>query len=145
MAPINVDELDADQLAELVAAASDAEITETVRAIGVDTALDRIFGEMPERFKPDKAPRDVDLQFVVTDEGTEYPYAVRVTNGRCRTARERVEDPRVSLRTELATFLRLITGQASGTGLFMSGKLKVSGDLMFASGIMHFFELPEKP
>ena len=41
-----------------------------------------------------------------------------------------------------STFLKLITGQVSGPELFMSGKLKVEGDLMFAPQIASMFQRP---
>ena len=40
---------------------------------------------------------------------------------------------------DLVTFVRLIMGQAQGPQLFMTGKLKVAGDLMFAQRVSAFF------
>jgi len=40
---------------------------------------------------------------------------------------------------DLVTFVRLIMGQAQGPQLFMTGKLKVAGDLMFAQRVSGFF------
>jgi putative sterol carrier protein len=36
-----------------------------------------------------------------------------------------------------------VTGQADGTRLFMTGKLKFSGDMMFAMRVNAFFEPPK--
>jgi putative sterol carrier protein len=39
-------------------------------------------------------------------------------------------------------FLRLVTGNASGPMMFMSGKLKIEGDLMFSAQIQSMFAIP---
>jgi putative sterol carrier protein len=36
----------------------------------------------------------------------------------------------------------LILGQADGTQLFMSGKMKLQGDMMFAMQMQGFFDRP---
>jgi putative sterol carrier protein len=40
-------------------------------------------------------------------------------------------------------FLKLVTGNASAPLLFMSGKLKVAGDLGFAAGLTSLFNIPK--
>jgi putative sterol carrier protein len=40
-------------------------------------------------------------------------------------------------------FLRLVSGNANGPMLFMSGKLKIEGDLMFASTMTSLFRIPK--
>jgi putative sterol carrier protein len=49
----------------------------------------------------------------------------------------------VKLTADLVPFVKLVTGEAQGPALFMSGKLKVSGDLMFSTRIMTFFDQPK--
>jgi putative sterol carrier protein len=48
----------------------------------------------------------------------------------------------VKLTSGLVPFIKLVTGEAQGPQLFMAGKLKVSGDLMFSTRIMSFFDQP---
>jgi putative sterol carrier protein len=48
----------------------------------------------------------------------------------------------VTLKLDGVNFLRLVTGNAIGPMLFMSGKLKIEGDLMFAAQIQSMFVLP---
>lgn len=138
----DLDHLDADGLVALVRDADDATIATNVRALGTQAALDRVFAEFPARFDPERAPQQADIQFIVTDDGVEHPYAVQIANGTCTTARTQLDGPRVTLRTDVATFLRLITNQTTGMAAFMSGKLAVSGDLMFAASILNFFRMP---
>jgi putative sterol carrier protein len=137
----SVDQVTPEEFAGLVANATDEQIEEVIRAVGTKETLNRIFDNFPERFQPDKAQGvDADIQFVVTDEGTEFPHLVSVRNGTCTTQEKKADDPKVTLTTDLVSFARLITGQAQGVQLFMTGKLKVSGDLMFSQRIMTFFE-----
>jgi len=136
-------EMTPEQFAELVRAASDEQIETGIRAAGLQTVLDRIFQGMQERFIPDKAAGvDVDIQWVVTDQGNEYPYAVAVRNGTCEAKSGRAEAPRVTLTTGLVPFLRLIAGQENGVQLFMKGQLKVGGDLLFSQRVQTFFATP---
>jgi putative sterol carrier protein len=140
---VDLTEVTPDQFAELIAQSSDQEIAETIHAVGTGQTLTRIFEGFKERFRADKAQGvDEDVQFVVTDAGEEHPYSVSIKDGSCTTKEGRVDDPKTTLTTDLVSFCKLIAGQADGVRLFMSGKLKVSGDLMFAQRIMTFFDRP---
>lgn len=135
------DQVTAEEFAGLVANATDEQIVEVIHSVGTKETLNRIFDNFPERFVPEKAQGvDAEIQFVVTDEGEEHPHLVTVRNGTCTTEEKRADDPKVTLTTDLVSFVKLITGQAQGVQLFMTGKLKVSGDLMFSQRIMTFFE-----
>jgi putative sterol carrier protein len=143
--PIDISsiEITPEQFAELVRNTPDAEIESGMRAAGIDTVLDRIFEGMQERFAPDKAAGvDADIQWVVTDQGNEYPYQVAIRNGTCAASRGRSASPKVTLTAALVPFLRLISGQENGVQLFMKGALKVGGDLMFSQRVQTFFATP---
>lgn len=133
-----------EQFAQLVAGASDEEIATTVHAAGTGDVLDRIFEGMQQRFLPDKASGvDAPIQFVITDEGEEHPYGVTIKDRTCSIERGTLSNPKVTLTTDLVSFVKLVTGQAQGPQLFMSGKLRVAGDLMFSARIMSFFDAPK--
>lgn len=137
----SVDQITPEEFSALVANATDDQITEAIHQVGTKETLQRVFDNFPERFQPDKAQGvDADIQFVVTDQGEEHPYVVSVRNGTCTVQQGPADDPKVTLTTDLLSFVKLITGQAQGVQLFMTGKLKVSGDLMFSQRIMTFFE-----
>jgi putative sterol carrier protein len=42
-----------------------------------------------------------------------------------------------------ADFLRLVTGNAAGPMLFMTGKLRIEGDMMFAASAASLFTIPK--
>jgi putative sterol carrier protein len=132
-----------EQFAEMVRGASDEEIGSTIRAAGSEAVLDRIFEGMEQRFLPEKAQGvDAVVQFVITDEGTEHPYALKVSDGTCDVSKGKADSPKTTITTDVVSFAKLIGGAAQGPQLFMTGKLKVAGDLMFSQRVMLFFDRP---
>jgi putative sterol carrier protein len=131
------DEQELTQLAE----GSDDEVAEKIHAAGTQEVLDGVFAGMPERFAPEKASGvDAQVQWLVSDGGEEHPYAVTVAGGTCTTERTRVESPRVTLSTDVVSFAKMMTGKAQGPQLYMTGKLKIQGDLMLAQRMATFFQ-----
>jgi len=132
-----------EEFARLVKGSSDEEIASTVHQAGTGDVLDRIFDGMEESFLPEKASDvDADIVFVITDDGDSHSYLVAIHDGSCKTSRGTADNPKVTLTSGLVPFIKLVTGQAQGPQLFMAGKLKVSGDLMFSTRIMTFFDQP---
>ncbi|HEX9766290.1 MAG TPA: SCP2 sterol-binding domain-containing protein [Nitriliruptorales bacterium] len=133
-----------DEFAQLAATTGDDELTQAIHAVGTEAALTRIFQGFEERFVPERAKAtSARIQFVVLDDGDQHRYQVHVHDGVCETSRGEVEDPRVMLGLGLIDFVKLVTGQAQGPMLFMGGKLKIQGDLMFASRLMNLFDAPK--
>jgi putative sterol carrier protein len=129
-----------EQFAALIKGASDEQIVETVRQSGTKEVLDRTFQGMQQAFAPEQAKGvDAVIQWVVADDGEEHAYTLTIKDGTCRMEPGPAESPRVTLSTDLVSFLRLIAGQAQGPQLFFSGKLKVTGDLMFSQQVSTFF------
>jgi putative sterol carrier protein len=56
----------------------------------------------------------------------------------------KAETPRVAIITAPVPLLKLVTGQQSGPVLFMTGKLRLEGDVMFASRLTSFFRIPSE-
>ena len=100
-----------EQFAEMIRGATDDQITETVHQAGTKEVLDQTFQGMQGAFDPDKAKdSDAVLQWVVTDDGEEHPYAFTISGGSCSVERGQAESPRVTLTTDLVSFFRLIVG-----------------------------------
>ncbi|HJT37718.1 MAG TPA: hypothetical protein VJ818_04775, partial [Actinomycetota bacterium] len=113
MAEIDLSGLSEEQIAEALKAATDEQILEGFRAVGVKDALDRTFNTMQEHFLADKAEGvSADVQWIVTDQGQEYPYVASIADGKCTITADKAASPRVSLTMDLVTFVRLIMGQA---------------------------------
>lgn len=133
-----------EQFAQLVRGASDDEIGSTIRSAGTEQVLDKIFDGMQQRFLPDKAQGvDAVILFVITDDGTEHPYALRVADGTCEIDKTKPDGPKTTITTDVVSFAKLVAGAAEGPQLFMTGKLRVAGDLMFSQRVMTFFERPK--
>jgi putative sterol carrier protein len=131
------------QFAEMIRGASDADIETGMRTAGIEAVLDRTFEGMAGAFVPEKAEGvDAVIQWVINDQGAEYPYWLKVAAGAASHGKGRADSPRVTLSAGLVPFMRLISGQENGVQLFMSGKLKVAGDLMFSQRVQTFFAPP---
>ncbi|HYN37499.1 MAG TPA: LLM class flavin-dependent oxidoreductase [Actinomycetota bacterium] len=134
-----------EQFAQLIASAeNDDQIREVIHQVGTDKTLDRVFEGFEQRFVPERA-EDVsaDVMFVVKDNDEEHSYTISIKDKTCTAKNEAIADPRTTLTTDLASFLKLIAGVEDGMKLFMGGKLKVSGDLMFSTRLMTFFDQPK--
>ena len=105
--------------------------------------LDKVFAGMATSFNPERAAgQQATVQYEITVPDGAHEYAMRIADGRCQVEAGRADSPRVTLRIGLADFLRLLTGRANGMQLFMTGKLKVSGDLFFAQTYQAWFDRP---
>jgi putative sterol carrier protein len=67
---------------------------------------------------------------------------VVLSDGECRTGRDLDAKPRVTLELGALEFLKLVTGNANPVAMFMTGKLKIRGDLLFAARVQGFFSIP---
>ncbi len=102
--------------------------------------LDQVFQGMQEHFLPDKAAGvDATVQWVITEDGEEKPYALTIKDGAFSWEQGRVESPTVTLSTDSESFVALMTGKAQGPTLYMSGKLRIQGDMMLAQRMSQFF------
>jgi hypothetical protein len=111
--------------------------------------LDEIFGRMGRHFRADRAGSTtavVHWRFSESgDGGGDYDrYETIIENGACVVNAGRTRDARVTITLPPADFLRLITRNASGPVLFMTGKLRIKGDLAFAAGLAGLFDLPQR-
>jgi putative sterol carrier protein len=135
------EEVDPAAVAEAMKGLSDEELIKQVEERGVDTSLKQIFDGMQQAFNPDKAAGvNAVIQYDVAVSGETKSWSVNIADGKCVTSEGASENPRLTLQTNLPDFMRLIFNQADGTQLFMSGKLKLKGDMMFAMQMQNFFE-----
>ena len=141
-----IDASDFSALKGAVEAQSNEQLVSTIQQQdgGVDGVLEKVFAGLSESFNPDKAAhQQAVVQYEISAPDGSHEYAMRIADGRCEIDRGRAESPRVTLRIGLADFLRLITGAANGMQLFMTGKLKVAGDLFFAQTYQSWFDRPQ--
>ena len=98
MAEINLDGIPEEQIAEALKGATDEQVLEGFRAVGVKESLDRTFQTMQEHFLPEKAEGvAAEVQWVVTDQSEEFPYLASIADGKCTITSGKGASPRVSL------------------------------------------------
>jgi putative sterol carrier protein len=141
-----IDASDFSSLKDAVEQKSNEELVSSIQQQdgGVDGVLEKVFTGMSESFSPEKAAgQQAVVQYEIGAPDGTHEYAMRIADGRCEIEKGRAESPRVTIRIGLADFLRLITGGANGMQLFMTGKLKVAGDLFFAQTYQGWFDRPQ--
>jgi putative sterol carrier protein len=129
-----------DALAQLLEGRSDDDINAFAAQAGVETALEQVFQGMQEYFRGDRAQGvGAVVQWDVESLQGAHTYQVKVANGALSWARGAAEPARVTFRMSLPDFLRLVAGTLDGMQAFMSGKLKLAGDMMFAPAVQTWF------
>ena len=129
------------ELAATIEGRSDEEITQGVVAQGADTVLGQIFAGMVEAFLPQKAgSQSAVIQYDINVGGTVHSYQLKIAGGKCELVKGAAGPARVTLTLQAPDFLRLVTGTLNGMQAFMTGKLKLTGDMMFAQVMQGWFE-----
>lgn len=145
--PADLSAVDAAELATLVANASDEQLAEGMSDPEArQKVLDEVFRRMTEHVEPAKAKGiDARLLWKITDrpDGGVDAYEVVIQDGAVSVVDEPSGSERVTFTVGPAAFLRLVSGAQAGPVLFMTGKLKIEGDLMFASQVASMFRIPK--
>jgi putative sterol carrier protein len=103
------------------------------------TTVKETFEAMAGRFRPDKATgTDATVQYEVSGEGGGTWHAV-IKGGTCTVREGAVPGPTMTLQIAAQDWLDMISGKQSGQMLFMSGKLKVKGDMGLAMKLPSMF------
>lgn len=130
----------AQDLASMVEGRSDQEITSAIEKEGTDKVLGDIFNGMAAAFVPEAAAgQSAIVQYDVGASGGTKSYQLKVAGGKCIVQKGSPEPARVTLALALPDFLRLIAGKLDGMQAFMTGKLRLSGDMMFAQTMQTWF------
>ena len=130
-----------EELAAMFEGKSDEEISAGVSELGTDKVLAQIFEHMAkDAFRPERAGNQgaVVGWDITSSEGT-HQFQLKVADGACTAVSGAPEPARVTLGMALPDFLRFITGKLDGMQAFMTGKLKLSGDMMFAQSMQAWF------
>ena len=141
-------QFDPQQFAELIATASDEQLSELIHGPLRKQVLDEIFGRMADHVEPAQiAGLDAVVHFKILDrpedQGGGYDhYEVIFADGACSASDSPEREPKVTIKVGGVDFLKLAANKASGPVLFMTGKLKLEGDVMLASRLTSFFRIP---
>lgn len=99
-----------------------------------------LFEALPTRFKRDAA-QDLSstLQWNITDE-TPGSWAFEIKDGEGRLIPGGVDDPDTTFTTSGETWVAIAEGRQDAMRAFMTGKLKITGDLTLAMRVPKLFE-----
>ena len=137
-----------EDFAKLIAAASDAELAEIVNGPQRKQVLGEIFRRMADHVEPEKARgTDAVVHFKILDRPEELGggydhFEVVFDGGGCTAGDQPEREPKVTIKVGAVNFLKLAANQASWPTLFMTGKLKLEGDVILASRLTGFFRIP---
>ena len=138
--------VDEAQLVQIVAGATDQQLEELMASEARKDIVEDIFRRMAEHVDPDRA-RDVNavVHWTIYDrpDGGYDHYEVVLEGGACTVSESPSREAAITLKLKPADFLKLVSGNASGPTMFMTGKLKLEGDVMLASRLTSMFRIPK--
>jgi putative sterol carrier protein len=99
------------------------------------------FEAMPGRFRADKAAgTNATIQYDITGENGGTWNAV-IKDGTCTVNDGPAANPNLTLQVAAQDWLDMVSGKQAGQMLFMSGKLKVKGDMGLAMKLGSMFSM----
>lgn len=137
--------LDAPELARLVDQTSERELRHRLIGGLREVALREIFRRMPEYLRPARAAGfDATVAWQITGAGGDGRLDVderwtRIRDGRCMVLADRPETADISIRTDPATLLRVVTGNEDPVLAVLKQRLSVRGDLALAARLTKIF------
>ena len=108
-----------------------------------DQIIGEIFKRMEEHYRGGGQSAVIHWKITGRPDGGEDLWEAVVSDGKCSMSSAPESEPRVTLKMDGVDFLKLVSGNASGPMMFMSGKLKIEGDLMFSAQIQSMFTIPD--
>ena len=136
--------LDANELARLVDRTSERELRHRLIGGVREIALREVFRRMPEYLRPARAAGfDAVVAWQITG-GDGRPdavdeYWIRVSDGRCTLLPGPPAAADISIRTDPATLLRVVTGNEDPVLAVLKQRLSVRGDLALAARLTKIF------
>ena len=134
--------LDASELARLVDRTSERELRHRLIGGVREVALREIFRRMPEYLRPARAAGfDAIVAWQITGAGGDGidEFWIHVGDGRCTLLDERPGGADISIRTDPATLLRVVTGNEDPVLAVLKQRLSVRGDLALAARLTKIF------
>ncbi len=103
-------------------------------------AVKEIFDSMPSRLNTETAAgMDSTIQYDLTgDDGGKY-YCI-IKDGACEVVEGESDSPTMTVTMDAPDFVDLIGGNLDGMAAFMSGKLRIGGDMGLAMKLQSLFK-----
>ena len=99
------------------------------------------FDQVPGKVNKDKIQgMNCIYQFDITgDDGGEWN--ITIANGNATVSAGKAENPSITITMEASNFINLLQGKLNGQMAFMTGKLKIKGDMALALKLQSVFSL----
>jgi putative sterol carrier protein len=107
------------------------------------TSVQEVFDKLPQAFVPEEARgfRAV-VQFDLTGPGG-GEWNATINDGQLSVSPGRAANPTLTLGATAADYLAIINGDLKAMSAFMTGRVKVKGDLNTALKMQKMFRMPE--
>lgn len=103
------------------------------------TAVQEIFDSMPQNLNQSAAQgMDAVIQYDLTGEGGGEYHSI-IKDGECEVHEGKHESPSMTLTMAAPDFVDMTQGKLDGMSAFMSGKLKIAGDMGLAMKLQNLF------
>jgi len=104
-----------------------------------DAKIRKLMADMPNAFKPEKAAGvDATIVYNLTGEDGSV-WTSHIADGKCTVEEGEAENPTMTITMDADDYVDMMAGRLDGMQAFMTGKIKVAGDIMLASRLMTFF------
>jgi putative sterol carrier protein len=104
-----------------------------------NTEIAQIFPTMCERFIPTKAEGlNAIIQFDLSGDNGGL-YWLRISDGKCESGEGQAENPKMTLKALADDYFAVVTGAMNPMQAFMSGKIKIQGDMSLAMKLQTMF------
>jgi putative sterol carrier protein len=134
--------LELSELSRLVDRTSERELRHRLIGGVREVALREIFRRMPEYLRPARATgfeAVIAWQITGAGGGGVDQYLIHVHDGRCDVLDEHTARPEISVRTDPATLLKIVTGNEDPVTAVLKQRLSVRGDLALAARLTKLF------
>ena len=140
---IDTSAIEPEEFARQIGQTPDDQLREAMQGPMRDQIIGEIFKRMEEHYRGGNQAAVIHWKITGRPDGGEDVWEAVVSDGTCSTSSTPESEPRVTLKMDGVNFLKLVSGNASGPMMFMSGKLKIEGDLMFSAQIQSMFTIPD--
>ncbi|MCC6699377.1 MAG: SCP2 sterol-binding domain-containing protein [Candidatus Hydrogenedentes bacterium] len=99
------------------------------------------FSELQSKVDPAKiAGMNATYQFAISGDGG-GDWHVKIADGAAQVVAGVAESPSITLTASAEDWLKIVSGQLSGQTAFLTGKLKIKGDMSLAMKLQSVFAL----
>jgi putative sterol carrier protein len=98
-----------------------------------------VFEQMPKQFDASKAKNaNFSIQFDLSGDNGGKWFA-KIADGKCDTGQGDIDGPTATIRMDATDYVKMTSGELNPMAAFMSGKVKVEGDLSAVMQLQSLF------